>query len=330
MQKPLQNLLNRKRIVNKTSKIFEHIRRTADDLTTLEINTIIKDDMTCFNPPDDDRLVLYMLGKTYHYKISEFGVKYFLAITSKEFSEKVKNECLMELDGNKTGLNLFRGKIEFAGGGIFSFRELSTRAGSAMKWIKANSQHLSITEEQQKMDIMMLSRIEGKSFEVCRAIEKLLKIKDEELFKKYQHKYWEFDKEIDATAPTYFMKKVKLADQQKILYDRLPTKFKDILAEKTSEEFLNPKDDNFEFEFDMRDKLLIRKSIDIGVEKVVLQTRISMDGDITTRISEKFATNPNQFVLDLHNTSINISVSFWNKLFDALIGFGKKLMENRL
>lgn len=326
----MQNLLNQRKIVNKSSTIFEHIRRTADDLTTLEINTIIKDDMTCFNPPADDRMVLYMLGKAYHYKIKEFGAKYFLAITNNDFSEKVKNECLMEVNGKTIGLNLFRGKIEFAGGGIFSFRELSTRAGNAIKWIQANSNYLSISEEQQKMDIMMLSRIEGKSFEVCRAIEKLLKIKDNELFKKYQHKYWEFDKELDASAPTYTIKKVKLADQQKVLYNRLPTKYKEILADETSEEFLNPKDDSFEFEFDIRDKLLIRKSIDLGVEKVVLQTLISMDGDITTRISEKFAIDPNQFVLNLHSTSIDISVSFWNKLFDALIGFGKKLIDKKL
>ena len=177
------------------------------------------------------------------------------------------------------------------------------------------------------MDIMLLSRIEGKSFEVCRAIEKLLKIKDHRLFKNYQHHYWEVEKELEKSVSPNSFQRIKLAEHQHILYQRLPSSYKDIMAEKSSEQFLNPKNDSFEFEFDIRDKLLVRKSIDIGVERVVLQTRISMDGDITTRISEKFASNPNQFILDLHNTSIDISVSFWNKLFDALIGFGKKLID---
>lgn len=313
--------------MSKSGTFFDHIRRTADDLTALEINTIIKEDMTCFKPPDNDRMVLYMLGKTYHYKIKELGALYAQAIIDPELSDTVKKECFLELDGSALELNLFRRNIEFAGGGIFSFRELSLRAGKAIKWIQDHSHSLSIPEEQQKMDIMLLSRIEGKSFEVCRAIEKLLKIKDPKLFKNYQHHYWEVEKELEKSVNPNSFQRIKLAEHQHILYQRLPSVYKDIMAEKSSEQFLNPKNDSFEFEFDIRDKLLVRKSIDIGVERVVLQTRISMDGDITTRISEKFALNPNQFILDLHNSSIDISVSFWNKLFDALIGFGKKLID---
>lgn len=308
------------------SNILERIRRTADDLVTLEINTIIKDDMTCLKPPDDDRMVLYMLGKVYHYKLKELGSLYQQTITDAALEEYANSICNIEINGKPVTLNLFRGLVEFSGGGLFSFRELSARAGSAIRWIQNHSAKVSVAQEQQKLDIMVLSRIEGKSYEICRAIERLMKSKNRKVFDIYHDAFWKFDKDLKASNTTEFSVN-RISEKQILLYQRLPPAYTKVLAERTKEEFLNPEDDGFVFEFDIRDKLLIRKSIDIGVEKVVLQTRISMDGDITTRISEKFADAPNQFVLNLHNSSTDMSVSFWNKLFDALVGFGKHFLK---
>ena len=44
--------------------------------------------------------------------------------------------------------------------------------------------------------------------------------------------------------------------------------------------------------------------------------------------SEKFADNPEQFILDIHNDSIQTSVGYWTKLVDILVSFGKNILEN--
>ena len=81
--------------------------------------------------------------------------------------------------------------------------------------------------------------------------------------------------------------------------------------------------------FDLRDRMMLRKVIDIGVEKIVMQTRIGIDGDVTTRISQDFSEKPLQFVLDMHNTSIQMSVNFWEKIFEALISFFRNVLSRR-
>jgi hypothetical protein len=273
-------------------------------------------------------MALYTLGKAYHNKLKELGSLYLGKLKTPELIEKTRQELKID-DGKCEELNLFRQKIEFAGGGIFSFRELAVRASKAIKWIQANDDNLTIDKDEQKLDIMLLSRIEGKSYEVCRAIEKLLLQKDKKLFDSYHNEFWKFENKLKTLAA----EKMKIGECQMELYNILKNSgngYIKVFAEETVEEFLDIKNPWFELDFDIRDKLLIRKAIDIGVEKVVLQTIISMDGDITTRVSGKFAQNPQQFVLDLHNTSIDISVSFWNKLFDIIVSFGRKIIDKVL
>lgn len=46
---------------------------------------------------------------------------------------------------------------------------------------------------------------------------------------------------------------------------------------------------------------LIHKAWDVGTERIVLQTVIQIDGDVTTRISKRFAKNPDNTILQIHN-----------------------------
>ena len=94
-------------------------------------------------------------------------------------------------------------------------------------------------------------------------------------------------------------------------------------AEQEKFEFLDGPD----FYFDARDKLAIKKALDLGLEHVVMQTRIGLDGDVTTRISEKFSNNPKDFILNLHNDGVDISVKYWSKIFDTLAGIGKNIIK---
>jgi len=72
--------------------------------------------------------------------------------------------------------------------------------------------------------------------------------------------------------------------------------------------------------------LVIKKANDIGTEKVVLQTVIGMDGDVTTRISKAFADQPVTFINTIHQDAIGISVDFWKTLINVVVKLGTHII----
>lgn len=63
---------------------------------------------------------------------------------------------------------------------------------------------------------------------------------------------------------------------------------------------------------------LIRKARDIGTEKILLQTVIQLDGDVTTRIAESMVRDMQETILRIHNDSILTATTFWSHLVRAL------------
>jgi hypothetical protein len=85
-----------------------------------------------------------------------------------------------------------------------------------------------------------------------------------------------------------------------------------------------------ELDLDAVQVSLIRKIWEIGTERIILQTVISADGDVTTRMSERFARNYNETVLGIHHAAVNHSVDFWSGLVrtvgELASGFLAKLL----
>lgn len=133
-----------------TKKLNEKVSSTLYDLTHLEINTIIKDEMTATKAPSSPRLLLYSLASIYYTKLIQLGEKYaeFLG----PLPEKVRNH--------------FRGLEENLGSGYESFHELSHRAESAALMIKEIRARLPFDTKSVDSDIMMLKRIQTISDDV--------------------------------------------------------------------------------------------------------------------------------------------------------------------
>ena len=93
----------------KAKKLEEKVSSTLYDLTHLEINTIIKDEMVASKAPDSPRLILHAIATKYHGKLISLGDKY--------------KDVLPPADEGV--LNIFRGKMVFMGSGYDSFKELS-------------------------------------------------------------------------------------------------------------------------------------------------------------------------------------------------------------
>lgn len=259
--------------VNKT-KLEDKISSTLYDLTHLEINTIIKDEMTATKAPSSPRLLLYSLSSTYNNKLILLGEKYVEYLGPPE-------------EGTR---NLFRGKEEFLGSGYNSFHELSHRAESAELMIKENKAIIPLPEIEVDADTMMLQRI----VTISNDIRSILKMVDT-------------------------VKGLPIDGRDTYLFDLEVTisNFRTMRSEDA---------DRLELDLDLRQLMVIKKANDIGTEKVILQTVIGMDGDVTTRISKAFADQPVSFISEMHHEAIGISVDFWKSLIAVVVELGKNFL----
>jgi len=295
--------------MGKADDFWAKLGHTTQGLTTLEINTIIKTNMNANKISDNNRNALYQLAGTYATELDRLADKY-----EKKLPDNAKTES--------TGENFFRRKRNFMGGGVFSFREIGICAEEASKWLLNNNQDLGIEQEQSEEDHSMLKRIESKCFEMSNMLQLHL-IKDEK-----EEDPLKFEKELGE-----FIKEKNYNDLLEAKLDRLKQRYdqwikvhshKTHFAEETKEQFLRYSED---IELSFKNRLQLVKAYDIGLEQIMLQTRIEMDGDITTRINRKFAENPVQLIIDMHNLSVNISVAYWNKIFDVISSFFTKILD---
>jgi hypothetical protein len=67
-----------------------------------------------------------------------------------------------------------------------------------------------------------------------------------------------------------------------------------------------------------RDRVMIKRLYDLGTERIVMQTRFGIDGDVVTRIEEGFANKPKQIVLDLHEKHTDLSLKYWQSLISIV------------
>jgi hypothetical protein len=255
-------------------KLEDKINSTLYDLTHLEINTIIKDEMTATKAPNSPRLILNSLASTYYTKLIQLGEKYeeFLGPPAKGTN------------------NLFRGMEVHLGSGYESFHELGDRANTAVKLIKANKDKVQLPENEMDSDIMMLKRIETISNDV-RCILKMVDTAKVE--------------PVGERAIYEFDGKDRVND------------FRNMRSQEA---------EKLELNLDLRQLMVLKKANDIGTEKVVLQTVIGMDGDVTTRISKSLADHPIPVINNMHHEAIGISVDFWKTLINVVVELGKSFM----
>jgi hypothetical protein len=69
--------------------------------------------------------------------------------------------------------------------------------------------------------------------------------------------------------------------------------------------------------------VMLRKTWDIGLQQIVYQTVIQLDGDVITRIQSAFAepNERNRHLLEIHTTAVATSTAFWKGLVDLIGSF---------
>lgn len=243
------------------------------DLTHLEINTIVKSNMTASKITNSPRKLLHEIATTYHYALKNLGIKY---------SEYYKNS------ENKN--SLFRGDQQFDGSGAKSFDEFQSKASKTIKWLTNNKAEIHEIDEDEIMeDAMILERIAVNS----------ATIKDI----------------INANINSSQNKKVENSFDD-------PKAIKDFKQAKDQN-----KNDKNDLKLNLQDVLTLKKINDIGTEKILTQTVIGLDGDITTRISRNYAKHPITFINEIHQEAISTSVGYWESLIKIFSNFISKLKK---
>jgi len=74
----------------------------------------------------------------------------------------------------------------------------------------------------------------------------------------------------------------------------------------------------------------IRKMCDLGLEVVVFQTRVHLDGDVITRVAEDWHHNGDPtLLLNLHSQGVERGVSFWRSLGELAVDLLKLLGDQK-
>ncbi len=86
-------------------------------------------------------------------------------------------------------------------------------------------------------------------------------------------------------------------------------------------------------DFDFRNinprvKAKFRRMYDMNAEKIVLQTRFGIDGDVTSRISTEFKEMDQQMLLKIHDQHTNLSLGYWKELISTVTSLVGQILKS--
>ncbi|GEM_PF-1976502 len=270
----------------------------AEDLLSLEINTIVKADMTGIKMPANRREAFLKVYKTYEDKLIELQT---------------------------------REPVVWGFSGLMGFLELRERARLGMKATTYQMEHSKL-EKLEKQDLkeklIMLSRIKAQCEQLITVFIQLAEaFYEKQEIAKNGGKLPEKPKEEGSQVFTIPKGRFDLETYREMMAERVESN------EATSEEFAPCDESSYPWNNDLpRNKMhmipdlelnasqlsLLRKVSEIGTERIMLQTVIHADGDVTTRIAERLIYEPNETLFNIHNQAVDSSVRFWGNLVDTI------------
>jgi hypothetical protein len=71
----------------------------------------------------------------------------------------------------------------------------------------------------------------------------------------------------------------------------------------------------------------IQKIWEIGLEEIVMQTVVQIDGDVTTRVVPRYASSDHHFLYQIHRDSVSVSMRYWKDLVKVLAAFFESIWK---
>lgn len=236
-------------------------RALARDLFSLEINTILKPQITGGQMPAV-RFALCQIAGVYTNKLCELGA-------------------------------IAPGDIEQPGGGIKGGFETFDRLQAEAKAAKARMGGPGTSLSEAELSAYyMLDRIRSNS----NRIKQIFELERRELMEKTGLSRADVDK-----------------DPHRKEWDNPCTK-EELVT-------LMRGDADFDMDLDREDYGALRKIWEIGVEQIVMQTVVKLDGDVITRIHPGLVKPEYEMLHKIHGSSVDVSLRYWKSLVDILVTF---------
>ncbi|WP_420387336.1 hypothetical protein [Roseivirga sp.] len=310
------------------------IQSAANDLTHLEINTIIASDMTAAKTPSRSRELLHGIAIKYDKKLTDLLIEYKLIEYLKE-NKRYNQQVANQLNG------LVRQS------GFLSFEEFQTRARLTSSLISEIQGSIDKPADDIDADLGMLNRIDRNAESIKDVLfqaDTRIQLNNGALTGKrtvtveQRSKTNWFKKEAKIKEVTVSVtiddqeKKDQLIELLSVKNDKGEPKNRATFGDTPDAIFISregqttQRHDISELDLDIRQFSILKKAYDIGTSRVALQTIIGLDGDVTTRIAKSFADNQIPLVNELHHDGIRLSVNYWEKLIDALTKFGEYIV----
>jgi hypothetical protein len=199
--------------------------------------------------------------------------------------------------------------------GYYSFTELRKKVHDGLELLNA----IKEKDKPLQKDIQMLERIEYNSFRVLSVFEK---------------KYEDY---INSKLPKKGTKIEKLSND-KLVGEALIVEVKDRMQRpKATLDYEWNNDITIgrmillpDLNLPLKHEMLLKKINDIGTEEIVMQTLVELDGDVTTRIQERFANDQNNVLLKIHAEAVDTSIGFWSKIADMISKIAGKAFNSML
>lgn len=251
------------------STLTDGLKGLVDDLTHLEINTIIKANMVATTMPRNMRKALWDLAAGYDKALGDYKDKY------KTFLDKVNPETLAQYNEYTASPWKFAGRWSFS-----VIRKRASALSDMMREVLENGSYDQ--PEVLEQDMAVVNRKVIFSHELINIFESMAAKKGV-----VPSKPSSVDAATGDLSSVAWNNDVHL-QQISGISQKLPVA--------------------------ASDRLVVKKAFDIGSESIVMQTTIAIDGDVTNRIMRSFALNPNQAVIEIHNSGVKDSVGFWKSL----------------
>lgn len=82
-----------------------------------------------------------------------------------------------------------------------------------------------------------------------------------------------------------------------------------------------------EIEINLRDRATISAAWELGTAPIAMQSVISLDGDIVTRVSRTFSDAEHAAVHQIHNESVTVSLNTWQMLVEGIGSLARSFLR---
>jgi hypothetical protein len=270
------------------------VKRLAGDLLTLEINTIVKEDMSAAKLPSSRRVAFLQLANEYRGKLDELGI------------------CALKVPEGVTPDNIPEGYFRWRFGGEFSFHEIYQMA---KKGEKMYEEKIAKTPEEKRTAVKEEAKIVSRIKEQCSLVIGMFKNRR----KDYQNKIKDGVKGFEEACNMQLVE----AESGLFMSQLGSTGWNNDIS-------LGECNNMDDMELNPDETALLRKATEIGTQPILMQTVIQIDGDVTTYMSTKFLRHDPQtrnMLLNLHNQSIGTATRFWGDLFKAIANIAGKAIH---